>query len=78
MDKYITIADFGSYAVVEPAGSENTLSITDQAAEICHRRAARSRKIREDREAVVSATAGGILVAATLILMVGSWLLGIG
>lgn len=78
MDKYITIADFGSYAVVEPIASENTLSITDQAAEICRRRAAKCRKIREDREAVVSATAGGILVAATLILMVGSWLLGIG
>lgn len=78
MDKYITIADFGSYAVVESIASENTLSITDQAAEICRRRAARSQQIREDREAVVSATAGGILVAATLILMVGSWLLGIG
>ncbi len=73
MDKYITVADFGSFAVVEPVKSDSTLMASARIAEFCSRREEKNRRVRERRRDSVFGLFGAIAAAVIPAVMLLHW-----
>lgn len=76
--RYKTVADFGSYAVVEPTEpvkKVNKIEVIDIRRQPVEKLSSKSHKRKDDREEIISAIFAGVVPVLMVALMIITWII---
>lgn len=76
--RYKTVADFGSYAIVEPTEpvkKVNKIEVIDIRRQPVEELPTKSHKRKDDREEIISAIVAGVVPVLMVALMIITWII---